>query len=156
MAQGVSDTGPALDAEEVQAGVAQRGKGMGCVAAISLLLVLVEGDVTGIVDPILNGLITNDKICFVRSARLILGRSGRAAQRGGAPRRSADYPPAVSNQQDRSDETAMADSAVSAGHTRRPGALGSRVPGAAALDRAADSAVGDHQRAREGRGAPCA
>ncbi|HEX5504227.1 MAG TPA: hypothetical protein VFW96_16495, partial [Thermomicrobiales bacterium] len=85
MADGVGDIRPPLPAEEGQRGVAQGGKGLGRVAGALLAGVLAHGHVAHVVDAVLNGLIANDKICFVRFARLARERARPSSPRG--PRR---------------------------------------------------------------------
>ena len=74
-----ADTGALgwLLTQQVKREMARDRKVLGSVALTDAALIFVEGHIEHPMDPILNGLITNDKICFVRSARLILGRSSR-------------------------------------------------------------------------------
>ncbi len=60
------DGATASAAQQAQGGIAEQRHDGGAGAGMGQAMVLAEGDILRIVQPILNGLIANDKICVVR------------------------------------------------------------------------------------------
>lgn len=136
-ASGGGEIGGAGVAEQADDQVVEGGHHPPGVAARQAGGVLVEGDITPVMQPVLNGLITNDKICFVQVARLPVtpARSRRHDGPDGATADNPLYSPAEMDQPGGSDGTAaMACAAGSAGHAGRAPALGPGLPVPAEVD----------------------
>jgi hypothetical protein len=154
-ATGCRDVGLAEDPQEANDGIAHRRHHLRCAAPPHLRPILVEGHVADPMRAIFNGLITNDKICFVRASRLTLGRSSRRREYDRIAAPVLAYPPGESGHQEGSDEAAVAHPAATAPHAGRTTALGSRLSAGAALGRASHGGSDHAERASESRGGTC-
>jgi len=149
-AAGGGDGGGAEGVDEADGGVTEGGHDLGGVVGAGGGAILVEGHVADVVQPILNGLIANDKICFVRIARLMRDQARRSSPRGRRRPPNPGYPSDDGDRCGGSDETRLAYPTGVAGATGRGPALGPRVSGAAALD---GPGVGDPDTGASGKGA---
>src|SRR5262245_33685276 len=82
----------------------------------------------------LNGLIANDKVCFVRTARLVHDRGRRRSSREPHGSAGLRYPPADGDRRGGRDEAGVAHPTGTAGDTGRATALGPRLSGDPDLD----------------------
>ncbi|HET7080730.1 MAG TPA: hypothetical protein VFM49_25125, partial [Chloroflexia bacterium] len=123
------EEGPLLDEQRQQFGVdlAQDAPGLAAARLVEAAVRLPP------VEALLNGLIANDKICFVRFARLARERARPSSPRG--PRRppAPGYPSDDGDRQGGGDEAGVAHPTGGAGGAGRATALGPRLPGALEL-----------------------
>ncbi len=125
--------GPLLT-EGVEGAMAQDRQILSPLADADPALVLAKGDIEDPVDAILNGLIANDKICVVRTARLLRDRGRSSPSRGHRCPPGPVYPSAETDRRGGGAETAVAHATGTAGDTGRTATLGSRLSGAPAVD----------------------
>ena len=116
------------------------------VAARQARAVFAEGDVAAVMEAVLNGLITNDKLCVVRVAQLTLRRERYSAYRpplGAGTARAAHCLPADMDQQGGRDEAAVARPARSPAHLGWAAAVGPSLSPSAELGGAATARLSD-------------
>ncbi len=104
--------------------------------------IFMQTDIPPIMQPILNGIVTNDKFCMIRSARLKL-RAPRTYRPGCHPARQAQcrYPSDEISHRGGTDETSLADSPSTHSNSGWTTTLGPRVSIPPAMDPPAASDV---------------
>ncbi len=153
-AQPRGDRAPPRPMQHADDGIAQDCHDARAVLFMDQTAILAQRDILDIMQSVLNGLITNDKICFVRVARLPARPALPSRYCRAAPTEELPYSPADRHQQGGRDETAVADPADVARLDGRAAAVGSGVSAVAelAVARSTDPIVGGEQRARSGGG----
>jgi hypothetical protein len=112
-----------------------------------------DGERAAAVLAVLNGLIANDKICFVRIARLVRDRVRHPSSRGPRRRPSPRYPSDDENRRGGRDEARLAHSTGATGDAGRAAALGPRLSGPPDLGAPGRGGPDDGGGRRRGEGA---
>jgi hypothetical protein len=134
LAAGGGDLGGAEAAGHPDRGVAEGGHHLRGVPGPHRGAVLVEGHVADVVQLVLNGLIANDKICFVRVARLVHDRVRRSSPRVQRRPPTRGYPSDDGDRRGGSDGAGLAHATGAAGDIGRATTLGPRLSGTPDVD----------------------
>jgi len=150
-AEAAGDGAAAGEAQQADGRVAQHRHDGWAGRQVDEAVVLAAGDILDVVQAVLNCLIANDKICFVRIARLMRDQARRSSPRGRRRPPNPGYPSDDGDRRGGSDETRLAYPTGVVGDTGRATALGSRLPGTADLGvrgRCGPGAGGEQARKR--------